>query len=196
MPVNAADTWPTNGHLIADVASLYPLETVLDTTYGKGGFWTQCMPPQLITNDIDSKSEATHHYDFRWLPWDYKEVQSVVFDPPYKLNGTPALGEFDSRYGIDEPMRWQDRMSLIVEGAMDCARVARQLLLVKCQDQVVSGKIVWQTLEVIDAVEAQDFGLIDRFDMLGGGRPQPAGTRQVHAWNRPSTLLVFERGRN
>ena len=192
MTVLAAHDWPTNGHLIADVAALYDFgDHVLDATYGRGNFWTTHRPAGLVTNDLNPESAAEHHHDFRHLPWDDNKFNTVVFDPPYKLNGTPALGEFDGRYGIDQPTSWRDRLQLIHDGSVECARVASDLLLIKCQDQVVSGKIRWQTLMLTGEMWAAGWELIDRFDMLGGYRPQPEGRRQVHAHGRPSTLLVF-----
>ena len=193
--VPAIHAWPTNGDLIADVAKLYDFgKSVLDATYGRGRFWTKYRPVGLVGNDIDPASPADFHFDFRDLPWGDETFDTVVFDPPYKLAGTPALGEFDRRYGLNRPQRWQDRFQLIVDGARECSRVARNLLLVKCQDQVVAGKVRWQTLAVIEAV-ADRMELADRFDMLGGSRPQPGNRPQRHARGRGSTLLVFRRRR-
>lgn len=192
--IPAIHAWPTNGHLIADVARLHDLgSSILDATYGRGGFWTEHRPKGLVSNDIDAMTYADHHYDFRSLFWPDQTFDTVVFDPPYKLSGTPALGDFDGRYGLNVPSRWQDRMALIRDGARECARVARSLLLVKCQDQVVSGRVRWQTLMVANDLSERGWDLIDRFDMLGGSMPQPHGRRQAHARGRGSTLLVFGR---
>lgn len=84
-------------------------------------------------------------------------------------------------------------MDLLIEGTIECARVAKIMLLVKCQDQVVSGKKRWQTRAVTEAAEAAGFGLLDALH-FEGGRPQPEGRRQVHARQNFSTLLVFKRG--
>lgn len=194
MTVRAVHRWPSNAHLIADVVKLHhPGGYVLDATYGRGGWWKQWRPLQLVTNDLNRETAAQFHYDFRDLPWDDEEFYAVAFDPPYKLNGTPALGDFDDRYGIGQPTSWQDRMEAIAVGARECARVASTLLYVKCQDQVVGGRIRWQTLMVANELAMYGWLLVDRFDMLGGGRPQPPGRRQIHAHGRPSTLLVFEK---
>lgn len=193
MTVPAVHAWATNGHLVEDVSRIYDFNSTLDATYGRGRFWTRYRPAQLVTNDLNPDTDAEFHYDFRDLPWG-RDFDTVVFDPPYKLNGTPSLGDFDSRYGISAPTRWQDRMSLILEGVVECGRVCRNLLLVKVQDQVVSGRVVWQTLEVVDRLDG--WRLVDRFDLLGGSRPQPMdGRRQRHGHGRPSSLLVFERSR-
>lgn len=175
--------------MIADVAQLgYITGTVLDVTYGNGTFWKYWTPPVLITHDL-----AIDGVDFRKLPEPDASVDCVVLDPPYKLNGTPALGEFDERYGISV-MTWQQRHMMIARGIREAERVLRVTghLLLKCQDQVCSGHVRWQTFEFTERAMSFGFRLVDRFDMLGKARPQPKGRRQVHAQGRPSTLLVFK----
>lgn len=193
MTVLAAHNWKSNAHLIADVAQLGYLDgIVLDATFGEGNFWTEWQPKVLITNDLFK--DAHYQFDFRHMRTFFSQFfDAVVFDPPYKLSGTPALGDFDNRYGIDVPTRWQDRWQMCLDGITECGRVAKTHLLVKCQDQVCSGKIRWQTLEFPAHAASLGYELIDRFDFLGGGRPQPSGRRQVHAHGRPSTLLVLRR---
>lgn len=197
--VRSIGDWANNAELIADVASLGWITddmTVLDATYGLGRFWTKYHPPLLVGIDIDpAKSPGRRSDDFRCLSFDDRAFDVVVFDPPYKLSGTPALGDFDAAYGIDVAANWRDRMRLIVDGAVECARVAKRHLLVKCQDQVVSGQMRWQTDAVTEAVVPLGFRKADRFDLDCGGRPQPAGRRQVHARHSASQLLVFTRGR-
>ena len=193
--IPAVHPWPTNGHLIADVASLYlhPDDTVLDATYGRGGFWTEYRPPNLITNDLNGLLMAEYTHDFRNLGFDANTFDVVAFDPPYKLSGTPALGDFDNRYGIDEPATRTDRLALISDGFIECMRISKRLVLAKCQDQVNGGRIHWQTHMLHQAAynSYSDWRLLDRFDMIGTSRPQPSGTRQVHARGRGSTLMVF-----
>lgn len=194
MTVLAAHTWRNNAELIADVARLgYITGRVVDLTYGHGLFWTRYRPDQLVAHDRNP--EKGDGVDFRRLPEPDGTYDTVVFDPPYKLSGTPALGDFDQRYGIDVPTRWQDRMALILDGTREAVRVCRPggHVLVKCQDQVVSGAIRWQTREVAAVAESHGCVQVDRFDLLGKHRPQPAGRRQVHAQGRPSTLLVFRK---
>lgn len=192
MTVNAYNAWPTNAHLIEDVARLGYLRKewrTLDPTYGEGTFWKRWRPDRLIATDL--KAPPAHfEADFRRLPWPDRWCDVVVFDPPYKLNGTPSIP--DERYGVGLAARWQDRMSLIADGLVECSRLFKEYLLVKCQDQVCSGKVRWQTLSVIGLAEEQGLELVDRFDMLGG-RAQPEGRRQVHARRNASSLLVFAR---
>lgn len=173
-------TWKNNAEMIADVAQLpgyFEPEkgvawTVLDATYGTaGGFWKVYRPANLVTNDLHAP--ADHHWDFRAMPVEDGAYDVVVFDPDYKLNGTPATGEQDARYGTDENLSRDERMTKIRLGAVECFRACRRRLFVKCMDQVEGGRMRWQTDMVTRAVEELGGRKIDRFDIPTAGRPQP-----------------------
>lgn len=193
--VLAAHSWRDNGELIADVAALGYLrleDRTLDMTWGRGRFWTRFRPTVLV--GVDLNTDADVRADNADLPFADSTFDAVVYDPPYKLNGTPSLGDFDNRYGVDRATRWQDRHDLIIEGIDEAARVLRSggVFLLKCQDQVCSGAMRWQTDEFSEAARNVGLEKIDRFDLLGKHRPQPMeGRTQRHAHGRPSTLLVF-----
>lgn len=195
-PVLAIDKWATNGHLIAACSQLGYLQSewrTLDPTYGYGTFWGVWRPDELVACDLDpTKSPIGRSIDFTHLPWPARSFRASVFDGPYKLNGTPTDG-VDERFGVHQSTRWQDRMALLRAGVREVARVTDEYLLVKCQDQVVSGKIRWQTRILEDEAAAVGFGLKDRFEFLSR-RPQPGGRSQVNAHRCSSQLLVFKRG--
>lgn len=197
-PVASIDKWPTNGHLIAACARLGYLRKewwTLDPTWGAGTFWKVWRPIELVGSDlIPAKSPSGQSVDFRCLPYPSRSFDAVVFDPPYKLNGTDQ-GEGE-RYGVAGPVtvKWQDRIGEMAQGVIECARVlGKGYLLVKCQDQVCSGKVRWQTDVVKDAAAMVGLGCVDRFDYLGG-RPQDEDRGQKHARHNSSQLLVFKRG--
>jgi hypothetical protein len=197
MTVLAAFAWKSNAELIADVAKLGYLDgQVLDCTYGAGVFWKAYRPEKLTTHDL-----RLDGVDFRDLPHPDGTFDSSVIDGPYKLNGTSSAP--DVRYGVEEYASPGERHALICEGIAECARVTvpRGYLLVKCQDQVCSGRVWWQTDIFTRHAEALGLVKVDRFDLLGRGRPQPERTRQdgkpsrqQHAHQRPSTLLVLRKG--
>lgn len=196
-PVRACDVWEDNGRLIEDVARLGYLRkdlVTLDSTWGRGVWWKYWRPTILVGHDI--KIDGV---DFRDLPYDDRAFEAVCFDPDYKLNGTPDPGT-DERYGTDVAKRWQDRMKDMADGFVENARVLGYadgkvggVMLAKCMDQVCSGSVRWQTDMFTELGERCGLTKIDRFDLLGGGRPQPEGRRQVTATYRPSTLLVFRK---
>jgi hypothetical protein len=124
------------------------------------------------------------------MPFDDQSFDVVVFDPPYKLNGKPDP-DVDTRYGVDERVRWQDRWDLIYEGLVECCRVAKRRVLCKVQAQVCSGKVRWEDIEAINVAQANGFGLRDRFNFLSY-REQP-DRGQKTARQNASQLLVLER---
>lgn len=192
--IPAAFAWPTNAELIADVAEVGYLRKdwlTLDVTYGRGKFWTKFCPDELVTHDL-----ATDGVDFRDLPHLADAFDVTVMDPPYKLNGTPALGDMDDRYGTGKAHDWREKMQMIREGIAECIRVTwpSGYFLLKCQDQVCSGAVRWQTHDFAELAGSRGAELVDGFIHLGAGRPQPAGRRQVHARRNYSTLLVFQVG--
>lgn len=194
----AADRWKSNAELIADVAQLGYLDGhVLDCTYGRGVFWKAWAPERLTFHDL-----RLDGVDFRSLPYGRGIFDASVIDGPYKLNGTSS--EPDIRYGVDVYTGPEGRHELICQGITECARVTKPLgyVLVKCQDQVCSGRVWWQTDIFTRHAEALGLGKVDRFDLLGKGRKQPERSRkdgnpsrQQHAHQRPSTLLVFRKPR-
>lgn len=185
-----------NAELVRDLATLgylRPEWTTLDATYGLGRFWKHWRPDVLVAND--RYTEADTHYSFTDMLWGDQFFDVVVFDPPYKLNGTSTgkgCAASDRDYGVAEQATWQERHALIFDGIVECARLARRVLIIKCQDQVVSGRKRWQTRLFADAAEACGFRLDDMLH-VGGIRPQPAGRRQVHAHQDYSTALVLVR---
>lgn len=195
MTIKALGSWATNAEMILDVSRLGYLDgSVLDATFGLGTFWSKFRPPQLVTNDL--YTPADHDYDFRTFPWSWAgRYDSVVLDAPYRLNGRPDLGKFDTQYGIDKPMRWQDRHAMIRDGITECARCTKKggYVLVKAQNQVCSGAVRFQTDEFTRHAETVRLRKHDEFYFASDARPQPGGRKQVHAHGRPSMLLVFKK---
>lgn len=202
----AADRWPTNGHLIADVARLYlePDPFVLDPTYGRGNWWTEYRPTRLVASDLDpTKSPTGVSIDFTAMPWTSGSFDAVAYDPPYVSVGgrtTSTVPGMLNAYGIDvaptSPARVQ---ALIDDGLRECSRVVRPggLLLVKCMDYVSSGRLWPGTHHTLTAAFELGLELVDRLEHIGDPGPQPrvnldgSPRRQVHARRNLSTLFVL-----
>jgi hypothetical protein len=193
--VLASNYWPTNADLILDASRLGYLDgTVFDATYGEGKFWTKFRPYGLVTNDLYKPALFHEDYTELAIKLGHDRFDTVVFDPDYKMTGTPSTPDMDFRYGTDRPMRYQDRLANIALGARHCFTLCKHYLLVKCMDQVVSGNVVWQTDLITEHLKGLGGRKIDRFDMITHPRPQPSGRRQVHARRNSSSLLVFQKG--
>lgn len=191
-----ADRWGTNAAMIADaVVPLGYIEgDVFDATFGThGGFWTKHRPESLTTNDLNAPG-CDYKEDFRVLPFADRQWTTVVFDPPYKLNGTPTDADMDSRFGTageHAKLNREGKLAMIRDGAIECWRTTDRWLLAKCMDQVEGGQMRWQTHLIHSTLELLGARLVDRFDFLTNPRPQPGDRVQRTARSNYSTLLVF-----
>lgn len=198
MTVLAISTAKINAQLILQCSQLGYLTDeapTLDPTYGLGRFWALWRPRNLVASDLDARrSPIGRSIDFTAMPWADASFEAVVFDPPYKLNGTGGSHASDVAYGVADSVRWQDRMQLCRDGITECCRVLATggTLLVKCQDQVCSGQVRWQTIDFANHAVGLGCRLVDMLH-LQSYRPQPEARRQVHARRNYSTMLVFKK---
>lgn len=198
-PVLAATTWNSNAELIEDCARLGYLRAewrTLDGTYGRGIWWKNWRPDELVTHDI-----ALDGVDFRRLPEADEFFDAIAFDPPYVSVGgrkTTTIPDFHDRFGLtDAPTSPAGVQQLINDGLDEMYRVLRRrgILLVKNQDYVSSGKLWPGTHYTLTHALSLGLELVDRLEHIGSPRPQPAHVRQVHARRNLSTLFVFRRPR-
>lgn len=203
-PVMAISEAKNNAELIAECARLEYLKEdwkILDPTWGRGRFWTEWQPKRrgaVIGSDLNPNlSPIGTSVDFTKMAHMDEVFDAVVLDPPYKLSGTssnkgPASG--DASYGISSYVPIAERHQLIYDGIDECMRVLKVggILLIKCQDQVSSGRVHWQTRMFAGHAEEIGATLIDMLH-LPSYRRQPKGTRQLHARRNYSTLLVLRK---
>lgn len=190
-----------NAQLIEEAAQLGYLDgLVIDLTYGEGKFWTRFRPDEerFVTNDLHKPAEL--RLDFCDTRLDAERYDAVVFDPPYKLAGrrdtfdaAKGAQSMDSRYGTGGSYVPIGRTAELIDcGTREACRISRRFVLVKCMDQVASGRIHWQTDDVTATAKSCGFRKLDSL-ILPGGRKQSPKRRQVHARRNYSTLLVFVR---
>lgn len=187
----------TNAGLIGDCRILGYISDdgmVIDPTYGLGTFWRDWTPRKFRGSDLNlEKSPCGQAIDFTALPDDDKTMQTVVFDPPYKLAGK-ADAIVDGRYGVGQYASIEARHQLIMAGVTEAERVlvSGGHLLLKCQDQVASGKVHWQTILFANHAKECGLTLVDSL-LFQSYRAQPKGRRQIHARRNYSTLLIFKK---
>lgn len=122
-----------NRELVLDAVRLGHIGgDVLDATYGKGNFWGAGRPllvdPFRTFTAMDINPRKVPEWtgdgydarqgDVREPPFPPASFDTVVYDPDYKLNGTPDPTEDgpDERYGVDVVKTWQERMADLVDG--------------------------------------------------------------------------------
>jgi hypothetical protein len=132
----------SNADLIAATAALYIDGTVLDVTYGRGGWWRRYRPADLTCHDLYTLDGV----DFRALPEPDRSVDTVCFDPPYVPQGgtssTAGSAEFRDRYGLTAVSTpYNEVRDDLIAGLDECLRVARRWVLVKCSEFTTGGRL-------------------------------------------------------
>jgi hypothetical protein len=215
--IYAAHRWRTNAELVADIAELYldRRMVTVDVTYGLGAWWNAWRPGELVPHglDLDGRGHLDDGVDFTALPEADGTYDLAAFDPPYVSTGgretQGAAGEeLARRFGMGtsspSPAANQD---LVNAGLAELYRVLKPstrrnepvtgLAIVKVQDYVSSGRLFDGVYRTTTAALDLGFLVLDRFELLTSGGPQPTANRdgtprrQVHARRNHSTMLVL-----
>lgn len=196
----------TNADLFPDILRLYVDDgaEILDATYGRGVFWRNIPEDKynVTRNDIDIGRGDVHH-DFRSLPssWD-NHYDVAVLDPPYLYTG----GFNTLRDSIDRGYRNRARArsgihgvaavhQMYAQGMIEMYRVLKKggFLIIKCMDQVMSGRQTWMHIEMQRLAEILGFKPKDLFVMVANSTPTMRHRRQLHARRNHSYFLVLNK---
>lgn len=211
----------TNADLFPDVLKLYvkPPAFVLDMTWGNGVFWSKIpnrtflhIPASYVgyyiyANDIDP-NRGMYHYDFRKLPEDWAGIfDAVVLDPPYLYTGGFRTLKDSIDRGYNNRARAETGIygvkavdQMYNDGIKEAYRMLKVggVLILKCQDQVMSGKQVWA--HEIYGHYAEDAGFLkeDLFILMQNGMPtmRHKPEKQKHARKNHSYFIVFRKGKH
>ena len=143
---------------------LTPDMVVLDATYGKGRFWNVWKPETLIKSDIEDLPDLDMQADVRNLPFEDGALDCVVIDLPYKENGSGGSHASDEAYGVADSWQGYGARTKMYAGALtEAHRVMKRggVALVKVMDQVVGGRVSWQTKEIWQFAVSAGFEQID-----------------------------------
>jgi hypothetical protein len=195
-PIPQSVQYGSNADLIATIAPIYLSGSVLDVTYGRGGWWRLYRPACLTAHDLELDG-----VDFRALPYPSGAFDAVTFDPPYVESGSVAASsrpDFLDRYGLGTPSspdrrKPRDVRADALEGLAECLRVARCFVLVKCMEYVAWARFHDVPTSIINRAGAGGWYLHDRIvHASGGGVGAGHRIRTVKRAQRAhSYLLVF-----
>lgn len=186
----------TNADLIATIAPLYLTGSVLDVTYGEGGWWKRFTPDPFTFHDLHKVDGV----DFRALPHEDRSFDAVCFDPPYVPAGggptNPSASQFRNRFGLDWGSGYRSEAvlnDLIADGFRECVRVTRAFVLVKCMEFVSSQRFHDMPTDLTIKARALNLTLRDRIVHNTGPGPGGHNIYDVLRCRRHhSYLLVFE----
>jgi len=179
----------TNADLIARIAPLYLTGSVLDVTYGRGGWWRRFRPEPFTFHDIELDG-----VDFTALPHADRSFDAVCFDPPYIPQGgtNHDAKNFHEAFGLRQRSQ-SELYDLFADGIAECARVTDQWLLVKCMDYVNSGRLNLGHMKMIDFGKAHRLSVHDLIiHHSGGGLGGWNVTEVKRAQRVHSYLIVFD----
>jgi tRNA G10 N-methylase Trm11 len=185
-----------NEDLIPVVLNLYAKDDfkIADVTYGNGNFWKKVDTDKYDLYPSDLKSGI----DFRHLPYVDETFDMVVIDPPYMHGSSaPIIDTLDSTYRNNERGGWGTNFvySLYKDGITEAKRVLNKngILLIKCQDQVESGKNNFDHIVIYNMAMELNFLAEDLFVLTRIGQPMMRHSYQLHARKNHSYLWVFRK---
>ena len=186
-------------------------EVVADVTWGRGRFWKRPIKLsdnapdiQVIGLDTDTRGGADIRADYRFVPLKHQTEDVLVLDPPIIF--TPGIqrivGAKRFFLGSEEGVRFNedDRVqrpkhpgdlilhTLVV--AREARRVARQGMILKGQELILSGRPLWWVHHVMSCIGEPE-------DMLIQVSPaprlnDPKWKRQFHFRRRHAIYLVYK----
>lgn len=193
----ACTDWATNAEMVAALHELGYLgdgDRVLDVTYGRGLWWSEFRPADLIAHDLHTVDGV----DFRDLPEPDEFADVTVLDAPYVPQGGTDhehTAEFRDRYGLNgAPQHRTELTHLILDGLAEAVRVTRRggLVIVKCQP-FQSGK-VFHNMPAIICRYAEGLGVRQIDQGVMRRRPGPSSPQVFnHLRSNYSVVLVFQR---
>ena len=187
----------TNADLMKNAAQLWirPTDVILDSTYGRGAFWTKLPGMPTYAHDL-----ITDGVDCRKLPEPDCSCDVVVIDPPYRpthrskgfeLSGNSLASSYQlGSHSLDTIMDVLD----LYEGAIgEAERVLKRggRVLVKCQDLSYDHRLHLVTLDVLRLMTKYYLHFADQFILVNTQRlTSPKWEEQERARRSHSVLWV------
>jgi tRNA G10 N-methylase Trm11 len=188
MPTLTAITG-TNADLLPQILGLYVPEgsVVADATYGKGVFWRH-----VDTSKYDLRpTDLMTGVDFRRMPYEDASLDALVLDPPYMHGGTGIKNIINDCYQNNNTSH-ESVLRLYAGGLLEAARALRQngILILKCQDEIESGKQRLSHVELVALLQFLGFEIVDMFVLVQSTIPAMRETYQKHARKNHSYAIV------
>ena len=185
-----------NEDLLPEIMNIYAKDgdKIADVTYGRGNFWKK----MDMTKYKFYPSDLMTGIDFRNLPYTNDTFDIVVIDPPYMHSSScPIIDDLDSTYRNNKRGGWGTKYvhQLYAEGMLEGYRTLKNkgLLMVKCQDQIESGKNQFDHITIFNFAVQMNFLPEDLFVLTRNGTPMMRHNYQLHARKNHSYMWVFRK---
>lgn len=184
-----------NADLFPDVLRLYVPEgsVVADVTWGKGVFWQNVDVTKYVLHATDMSTGT----DARKLPYADGSHRAVVLDPPYIYNPKDTVkASISQPYQVNQSTGFRtvhEVLTFYKEAMFEAKRVLTPdgVLIVKCQDQIMSGKQCWMHVEIQRMGEKLGLYLEDLFVLVQKTQPTSRWPTQYHGRKNHSYFMVF-----
>ncbi len=191
----------SNDEIILNIMKLYGIEQFdLDCTYSKGVFWKNIIPPVHKT-DLVPQTEDTTQADSANLPFANDSFRSIMFDPPFIINGPDKEykdGSAIMKKRFSGYVNYAELKEHYYKTMKECHRILKEdgYLVLKCQDTVSSGKNHFTHCMVMQMAIELGYRPMDMFVLLAKSRLTSFGGRwfkQFHARKYHSYFWVFQK---
>ncbi len=178
------------------LAVLFPdAKSVLDTTWGKGNFWSPKYPTGATVTGLDRDPERA-----RDLVGDFRDLKDIannsydvcVFDPPFLTDVSKTNpGVMGTRFASFETEA--ELIDAVTRGCAEAWRVARLGIIVKVQNHVHQSRSVRMTRWVEDVLPVPAYGEVHTVRTSGKIRSPKWGT-QLSVYSNHASYLAFRHG--
>lgn len=181
-----------NSDIFPNILSLYAKEgdIIADVTYGKGVFWKQVdtkiyrfLPSDIITG-----------VDYNNLPYKKNCLDMLVLDPPYMGHNGGKDYTVARNYNVNVKKYDKNYISkLYFNGILQAFNILKKggKLIIKCQDEIQSGKQNMNHIIIIDYALKNGFRVEDFFIVIRKNIPLMRHSFQLHARKNHSYFIVF-----
>jgi len=183
-----------NSDLFPGILELYANQgnSIADVTYGKGVFWRK-----IDTGDYSFlPSDILTGVDYNNLPYINNSVDIVVLDPPYMGHNGSAQYSTARNYKVNVKKYDPGYIEALYYGGIaEARRVLKNkgILILKCQDEVQSGKQNINHCQLILHCVNHGFIVEDIFILVQKSNPIMRHKYQVHARKNHSYFIVFRK---
>ena len=188
-----------NADIFPSILKLHvpPGSIVADVTYGKENFWKKVHLSKhrltLLKTDIKTG------IDLRALPYNDASLDALVLDPPYRQHSPSSVAhkKMDACYNVSSVNGPDEIRQLYIEGSKEAWRVLNDnaILIVKCQDEIIARKQIWNHIELLLEIEKLGYVCVDLFVLVRKSGVIVSHNRQFHAAKNHSYFLVFRKGK-
>lgn len=186
----------TNADLLPIIFSLYvePNSIIADVTFGRGVFWKNINESEynILKFDLAGLNGAAAA-NFANLPIENSFLDCLIIDPPYMHGGETIKHSINKCYRNANTSH-ESVVRLYAGGLLEAARVLKKKgkIIIKCQDEIESGKQRFSHIEIIKLLELFGFAVLDLFVLVQQTKPAMRNNYQKTARKNHSYAIVAE----